>query len=463
METRKTLSGDGLHQIIKKEIFDPSEDHRKNIENVQFSIGDTLMSGFAMFSLKCPSLLNFEERSLSENEGENIKTLYHIDDIPSDCQLRSILDPVDPEAIKPAFKRIFSEVQRGKALEDHLWTVNGTYLVSIDASGFFSSTTIHCTHCLKKKSKKEEETIYHHQLLGMAITHPTQKVVIPFVPEPILNEDGYKKNDCERNAAKRLLERFRREHPHLRVTILGDALYSNAPFISELQRHEMGYILSVKEGDHPYLFSYVNALKDIPEFERKNYPKFETYEFQEEGGGKRVKKIVRHHFQFVNQVPLNEGNEDLKVNFLDYREITEYRDKNGKLLREEEQHFSWITAITLRDTNVYRISKGGRCRWQIENGVFNTLKNQGYYLEHNFGHGKENLSTNLMLLMMLAFFVDQVQQLSCRVYQVALKVMRAKYILWEKIRSVIDHTLLHSWEELLLHVIRLRAPLYNSA
>ena len=61
--------------------------------------------------------------------------------------------------------------------------------------------------------------------------------------------------------------------------------------------------------------------------------------------------------------------------------------------------------------------RGGRARWKIENETFNTLKNQGYQFGHNFGHGKQNLSTIFVMLMMLAFLVDQTQELCCPLFQ----------------------------------------------
>ena len=47
---------------------------------------------------------------------------------------------------------------------------------------------------------------------------------------------------------------------------------------------------------------------------------------------------------------------------------------------------------------------GGRARWKIENETFNTLKNQGYHFEHNYGHGYQHLSVVLAMLMLLAFW-----------------------------------------------------------
>ena len=158
---------------------------------------------------------------------------------------------------------------------------------------------------------------------------------------------------------------------------------------------------------------------------------------------------VVHHFRFGNGVPLNESNPDELVNVLEYWEI----HPDGTV-----QHFSWITDFLLIPENVWDIMRGGRARWKIENETFNTLKNQGYHLEHNYGHGEQNLSVVLALLMMLAFLVDQVQQLCCPLFQAAWHKMKTKCHLWEELRHHFRLLLFGSMAELLTALIRGIAP-----
>jgi hypothetical protein len=256
--------------------------------------------------------------------------------------------------------------------------------------------------------------------------HPNEKVVIPLCPEPILKEDGDNKNDCERNAAKRLLEDIKREHPHLKLIIIEDGLASNAPHIKLLESLSMKYILGVKEGDHDYLFDWVRYA-EATEFEYIDEEKF------------------HHKFRFVNQVPLNDANHDLKVNFLEYWET----DKKGEI-----KHFSWVTNITITINNVSKLMRGGRSRWKIENETFNTLKNQGYNFEHNFGHGQKNLCSIMGLIMMLAFLVDQAQLLCCRLYQAAKKSSGTFAVLWEKMRTLFDFFEIKTWEHFFLSIAK---------
>ena len=249
---------------------------------------------------------------------------------------------------------------------------------------------------MEKKNSKTGEITYHHQMLGAVVVHSDFKEVIPLMPEPIIKQDGESKNDCERNASKRFFERLRREHPHLPIIITEDSLSSNVPHLAELEKHKLDYIIGVKEGDHAFLFNFIrNSTLSYHEYKVAN---------------------TLHRFRFINQVPLNESNQDKLVNFLEYWEI-----KGDKI-----QHFSWIISDVLRKDNVYKMMRGGRTCWKVENETFNTLKNQNYNFEHNYGHGKKNLSVIFALLMMLVFLVDQAQQLSCSLFQAVWKKSGSK-------------------------------------
>jgi len=159
---RKYLSADPLFTLIR-EGFERIPDYRPPDVDIYISLPDALMSAFAMFSLKDPSLLAFDER----RNDENLKSVYGIENIPSDTHLRTILDPVDPELLRPLFKDVFRQLQRGKALEPFVFH-EGCYLLSLDGTGYFSSHKVHCPSCMEKVSKSGEVT-YYHQMLGAAI------------------------------------------------------------------------------------------------------------------------------------------------------------------------------------------------------------------------------------------------------------------------------------------------------
>jgi len=244
-KTRKHLSADALHRLLAAE-FHKFPDRRAN---ATIALPDALLSAFAMFSLKDPSLLAFDAR----RTDENLKGLFGIKQVPSDTRMREILDRLDPECLRPVLGAVFRQLQRGKALEPMAF-YQGCYLLALDGTGYFSSPTIHCDSCLEKKNSKTGEITYAHQMLGACLVHPDFREVIPLAPEPIVKQDGTTKNDCERNASKRLLRKIRQEHPHLPLIIVEDGLASNAPHIRELLDLNMHFILGVKPGDHGFLF-----------------------------------------------------------------------------------------------------------------------------------------------------------------------------------------------------------------
>jgi hypothetical protein len=428
---RKHLSANALLSKLQSGFADLA-DHRSG--DVDIALSDALMSAFALFSLKSPSLLAFDK----ERTEDNLQRLYGIKRVPCDTSMREILDPVEPESLRPMFKQVFWQLQRGKALETMVF-VQGHYLLALDGTGYFSSTQIHCASCLEQHHRNGTVS-YAHQLLGAALIHPDKREVIPLMPEPIVKPDGASKNDCERNAAKRFLTKFRQDHPHLQVIVTEDSLSSNAPHIEMLHEHKVHYLLGVKEGDHAFLLQQVAQAEQAG---RVTY-----YERQDAATG------AHHRFRFVSNMPLNASHAALRVNFIECWETI-----NSKV-----QHFSWVTDLGVNKGTVYRLMQGARARWRIENETFNTLKNQGYHFEHNFGHGYQHLSVVFAILMMLAFLVDQVQQLCCPLFQAAWAKWGSKRLLWEKMRALFYDYALDSMEHLfraLYYGVKKSAPILD--
>jgi len=100
------------------------------------------------------------------------------------------------------------------------------------------------------------------------------------------------------------------------------------------------------------------------------------------------------------------------------------------------QHFSWVTDFRVNTRNVFHLMRGGRARWKIENETLNTLKNQGYHFEHTYGHGHQHLSLVFAMVMMLAFLVDQTQQLCCALFRAVWAQMGSKRLWWERMRAL---------------------------
>lgn len=410
-ETRSAFTHDALLTSVKESlekglklagIKDTPDHHYSNI--------DCLMAGLAVFTFKFPSLLKFDEmREDTIWARKNLAQLFQIKATPCDTQMRTRLDEIPPEVLRLPFRKIFALLQRGKVLEHHLF-LNKYHLISLDGTGVFSSSTVHCKNCCVKEHKDGSKT-YYHQILGAALVHPDQKVVYPLALEPILKQDGAEKNDCERNAAKRWLNDFRREHPHLPVVIVEDGLASNAPHIKELNKHHIRYILGCKEGDHAYLTDWIQAMDGEDRF----YLETTTED-------------IKHEYELFKEVPLNADKAAPLVTVIRYKE-TKKKTKKGPV---KTTKWMWVTDLDVTPKNIREIVKGARARHHIENQTFNTLKNQGYEFEHNFGHGKKYLNHVFSMLMMLAFLIDQCLQRLNKRFQGALEKCKGKYFLWER-------------------------------
>ena len=373
----------------------------------KYPISSLLRMGFAMFSLKSSSLYSFQRRS--QAESHNMKRIYGINDICSDNCLRQGLDELPAAELKSGFK-LFYQLLKSYSMLSPFTYWKGQKLVSIDGVEHFHSTHVHCPACLVK-SKNNGELHYSHAMLVAALVHPDQQEVFPLGCEAILRQDGARKNDCELSAARRMISQLRATYPSESFLLLEDALFANGPHIDLLRAHDFSYIIGVKPLKHKSLFA---------QFKRRSSqePSLEVIYLDDKGD--------EHRLSWANNLALNTDRADIRVNMLDYQIVT---------ARGKNKHFSWITDVKLRKSNVKPIARAGRSRWKIENETFNTLKNQGYHFEHNFGHGYKHLATVFATLMLLAFTLDQLQQHASKLFIELWKGLKTRKKLWEAIRS----------------------------
>lgn len=409
--------------------FEKVEDHRNG--QVSYSLRDTLMGGFAMMYFQEPSLLQFQLRQREAFGTCNLETIFGIQNIPRDSQMRDIIDNVERENFRPIFSDFLERLQRGKHLKPYELFPN-QYYVAIDGSQYFCSEQLSCPACLEKNHTNGTKT-YSHQILQGAMMHPDQKVVIPFMPMEVRNEDGHEKQDCELNAAKRFIEAVHKDHPRLGVILGGDGLFSKQPLILLAREKNMQFIFVAKPDDHKVLMEWVDTMQVAGELEGMI--------FVDENGKK-------HSYEWVNNIPLNGSEDAIFVNYFRYQQIV---DDNGR--EKITYQNGWVTDFKVNKSNVVTLVRGGRCRWKVENECFNTLKNQGYYIEHNYGHGKKNLSFNFLLMTILAFFTHQIFELTDGIFQEARQKYGSKRNLWEKLRSLIEFLIFESWYKLLEYIL----------
>ena len=386
------------------------------------------MAAFACMHFQDKSFLQFERRVDESLHPENLKQLFDIQAIPEITQVRAVLDGIDSEQLSPVFKEVFSRLQRGKFLEQYQ-VLPGLYYAAMDATEYFSSKKISCPGCLTCEHGNGDITC-SHKALQVAIMHPDMSQVIPLMPEAIYNTDGQLKQDCEMNAAKRLIPKLRRDHPKLGFILGGDALFSKQPIIEDALGNGMHYLFVAKPDDHEYMMAYINLARELQGVLSISCP-------QKNG------KI--HRYEWINDVPLNKRKDGIRVNYFSLTIIAIQKDGIEKITFRS----SWVTDLTIDKTNVELLSKVGRSRWKIENECFNTLKNQGYAAEHNYGHGENHLAFNIYLLTLIAFLFHQVFELTDRLYQACRKKFGSKTHLWETLRSYARILVFSTWEMLL--------------
>jgi hypothetical protein len=405
--------------------FSRIADHRDR-ERIGHELNDVCMSALAMFCYQDPSLLEFQKRTRAPVLGENLRNLWAIDSVPSDTQMRTVMDEIDSREFEGLFTIFFRLLQRGKHLAPYR-VLGRYYLCVIDGGEYFSSDHIGCPSCLRKK-KQGGVLRFSHQIVQAAIVHPGHSPVIPLSPEQVRNTDGIGKQDCETNAAKRLLGKLKETHPRLPLIIVADGLYSTQPMIKKIRSCEDHYVLVAKPDDHKILVEWVNGLRPLNEVMHMEYTD---------------KKGKTHVYEWVNEVPLNGTKDAPSVNYF------EYWMKDGQ---KTTYHNSWVTDLFIDDDNVEELVRIGRSRWMIENEVFNTVKNQGYHIEHNYGHGVKHLSFNFFLLNLLAFFLHQIFELTDRTYQWLRKNLGSKKNLWDHIRIYCHAVAFPDWDGLLLRI-----------
>ena len=384
--------------------------------NLHYQIQDAASGAFSVFFTQSPSFLSHQKLMQEKHGLSNAKTLFGMRDIPSDNHIRNLLDAVDPSLLTPVFQDCFTALDTSGHLDTFrikLGKNKNDLLVAIDGTEHFSSDTIHCINCTRKE--KAEKMQYSHSVVTPTIVAPGMNKVISLMPEFITPQDGAKKQDCELNAGKRLLKKRLQEIETDEITILGDDLYAHEPFCLDVLRQRYNFILVCKPESHKTIYEWIQGAMD-----EKTERIFDGKEHQ----------IIT--YKYMEDVPMRDGKDALLVNFV---EVFVKREKDGKPL----YHNAFITNHELTDKTLPLIVACGRARWKIENENNNTLKRQGYNLEHNFGHGKKHLASLLAAMNILAFLFHTMLEFMNETYQLLRLAVGARKRFFEHIRVLLTY------------------------
>jgi len=432
MRPLKSLTLETLVELLAT-TFDELEDSRAAAQ-LTYRLRDTVMSGFALMFFQHPSLLQFQRAMQQKRRRCNLQTIFGVHEVPSDTQMREILDGVEPEPLRALLPQLCEKVRRagwGGRFTTPLPSGQhqGTYYtVALDGSEYFHSTHIQCPHCLRQPDAKGQ-VHYSHLVVGATLVRAGSHQVLPIDAEEVRNPTAASHpQDCELTAGKRLIARLRHEHPQMALMVIGDDLYSHTPFVEQLQQLRLHYVLVAKPDSHPTLLAAVAAAEAHGASQQGQW---------HEGSGARRRTYT---YRIVRQVPLAMEN-PVRVTYV---EVWEH-NPGGELL----YHNSWITDLDVDTENVAIVVTIGRTRWKIENEQFNVQKNHGYELTHNYGHGQASLSMVFYLLNLLAYVAHVIVELGDRLYQ-RCRARESRRELWAALRTMLHAVLVESWGQLLL-------------
>ena len=276
-------------------------DTRRQGHNLRYTMGDFVKCAFAVFFFQHQSMLDFQRQMKKRLGRDNMETVFGVSEIPTDTQIRTMMDRTEPEQFSPLFNSSLRIADEAGILDEYR-VLDGGVLLALDGVWYHASENIHCDRCLH--TTKDDVTTYYHVALAGAIVKPGCTSVLPVMAEMIANGDGAKKQDCELTAAKRWLGGHGEEYAWLNPTLLGDDLYSHEPFCRQVLAAGYHFIYTCKEKTHQWLY--------------------ETVKNSEAGEWRKREWNGRHHlvytYRWVNGVPIryteHEG-EALKVNWLE--------------------------------------------------------------------------------------------------------------------------------------------------
>ena len=408
-------------------VFAQLPDARRSSNNQRYAMEDAALAAFSVFFTQSPSFLDYQTRMQQQQGKNNAQTLFGVHQIPSDNQIRNILDPVAPDTLFPLIAHIGDELYRHQYLESYR-SINDTLLMAVDGTDLFSSNKIHCD-CCSCAQQKNGDTLYRHIAVTPVLVAPGQAQVVVLPPEFVHPQDGHNKQDCELAASGRWLSRWGAHYAAWRITMLGDDLYCHQPFCQRTLEAKMDFIFTCKPDSHATVYEWV------ADFTRTGQIGMFT----------RTRRTGKQHYtdtyRYLNDVPLRDSADALLVNWC---ELITTREDGTVQYRN-----AWASSHRIDEHNVELLVKAGRARWKIENEGNNTLKTKGYHFEHNFGHGKINLANLLVTMILLAYLMHTCFDWLDEHYRAVRRALPSRATFFEHVRTLLYYLPFDSWNHLL--------------
>jgi hypothetical protein len=409
-----------------RSTFEQLPDARKGGPNQRYALQDAALSAFAVFFTQSPSFLDYQVRMQKDKGRNNASTLFGVHQIPSDPQIRNLLDPVDPIHLEPLFIDTVELMHRQGLLETH--RALGGLLIALDGTQYFSSTALGCPAC-SSRALRNGQIEHFHVALTPVVVAPGQATVFPLPPAFVVPQDGHAKQDCELAAGARWLTQWApRVAQWGATTFLGDDLYCHQPFCRQVLAQGCDFLFTCLPASHATLYEWVSDLERAGALGSVTHTRWT--------GRQRLTDTYR----FASALPLRDSDDALLVHWCEL--VT--TDASGKTLYRG----AWATSHAITAHNVIDVAQAARSRWKIENENNNTLKTKGYHFEHNFGHGRQHLSSLLASMMLLAYLMHTVLDLLDERYRAVRAQLPSRITFFEHLRALAQYLPFESWDEL---------------
>lgn len=318
--------------------------------------------------------------------------------LPHYVTINECLEKLDTEELQKFRKQIIIKLLRKRSFENARF-LSKYWQVIVYATQLFCFKEKNDEHCLRKTIHKgtiDEKTYYYHNVLEAKIVLGGN-LIISIATEFIENEnEDVEKQDCERNAFKRLAKKLKKDYPRLPICILGDSLYACDPVFQICQKNNWSYLFRFKDGSIPTLAREFHTIIEMGENEEKTVDEESTYK-------RKNHENIRHVIKWV-----------LELDYADHTlTVMELKiEVDGK----PQGSFQWVTNMQIRGKTAWEFAQTGRKRWKIENEGFNIQKNHRYDIEH-----ANSLNYNAMKNH---YLLTQISDVLLQLYENGIKGLR---------------------------------------
>ena len=413
--------------------------------NKRYSLPDAASCAFSLFFLQSPSFLHFQRRMQQQTSRSNCQTLFGIESIPCDNQIRNLLDGVAPDSFRNLFPLCLDTLRDEGALEPFL-RLGGRLLVALDGIQIHCSDSIRCRQCSTRHVGSDKTEQYFHTMLSASVVADGHSRVLPLMGEfvqpqqdpaagrPELSEQ-IRKQDCERNAAQRWIPDHSDELRPYRPVLLGDDLYCCQSVCHTVLDAGADFVFVCKPNSHKRLYELLHDqfMRSTGWLKTRN----------------RKKQVERHRFRWMNGVAVRDSDDAVEGAWIEYA-----IERKGKRTYTN----TFFTSLEVTADNVAAIARAGRARWKIENEGFNCLARHGYNLKRNFGHGSDGLANLLATLNLFAFALHAVLDCVCDLWRQCRGRTGTRRAFFEKLRVLTEYFCFPHWTALFETMLKQRPP-----